>query len=132
MASLFKSDSKSTSKKEKNTSIFIISAIMIILILFISLIVEKYNSISIAMLSAFPLYQLALLVLDMYCYKVERYYEQLCRRRASFQCNEASYVKECVESYRYLREHGNAFLIIVMEIFLFLYTILVQQLNLFQ
>ncbi|MEK3776639.1 hypothetical protein MHB85_19255 [Paenibacillus sp. FSL K6-4396] len=47
---------------------------------------------------------------------IYKYYEQLAEHRAKREKNDA--IKEYVESYKHLREHGNAFFIVLMEIIL--------------
>ncbi|MBE3650927.1 hypothetical protein [Paenibacillus polymyxa] len=47
---------------------------------------------------------------------IYKYYNQLAEHRAKREKNDA--IKEYVESYKHLREHGNAFFIVLMEIIL--------------
>ena len=49
-------------------------------------------------------------------HNIYEYYKQLAEDRAKREKNDQ--VKEYVESYKHLREHGNAFFIVFMEIFL--------------
>lgn len=47
---------------------------------------------------------------------IYKYYKRLAEHRSKKEKNAA--IKEYVESYKHLREHGNAFFIVLMEIFL--------------
>lgn len=60
------------------------------------------------------LIQLLLVIIELYSNKVVHYYKELTKKRASNSKEKSEYI----ESYRHIREHGNAFLIILFELLL--------------
>jgi len=99
--------------KEKTMFFFIVIPAIFFVLIF------NFSSISIPAYAASVLILLAIIVIQLLCIYLSidnrrGYYKRLCDKRAGATGGS----KEYVESYKHLREHGNAFMIVMMEIIL--------------
>jgi hypothetical protein len=106
-------------KTLKEVSKVIISAIIITCI--VAFVFNKFLSISILASATFVFvvalqYIMLLISLTINKIYIKDYYDKLTRQRGNKECKDV--IDEYVQSYRHLREHGNAFIILILEIIL--------------